>query len=256
MCYAYKKRRCDLLAAINVMVPVIELQFMDTEAFDNFYSEKKTAFDLAEKAKAAEESARKAEAERLAKIAEEQAAKQAEIDRQQAELAKKQAEQQAELDRQKAEIEAKQKAIDDAERAKREKCLGWRTSQLAAVKSSMDQDAMMALSDDEFSVMVHVLREDEAKAEAECIAKAAKEEAERIERERLAEIARKEAESKRIAALAPDIEKIGAYIVAFSDLELPALSSQIVSQRMAQIADDFADELRDLMMVAIEKGTL
>lgn len=241
------KRRCDLLAKIGVMVPVIELQFMDAVAFEAFYLGKKADFDAAKKAEEEAEAARKAEADRLAKVAEEQAAQAAEIARQQAELAKKQAEQQAELDRQKAEIEAKQKAIEDAEREKREKCLGWRTSQLALVNATMDQDEMMALTDEDFDALVAVKRKEDEKR------KAAEAKAEAFRKEQEAKAAAEEA--ARIAALAPDREKIDAYINAFSDVELPVLSSKIVEQRVAQLADDFADDLRQLM-VELEKGTL
>lgn len=274
------KRRCDVLAKINVMVPVIELSFMDTDAFNEFYAQKRIAFDAAEKAKADEEAARKAEAERLAKQAEEQAAQAAEIARQQAEWEKTKAAHDAEIDRQRAEIDAKQKAIDDAEREKREKCLGWRTSQLAFVNASMPVVEMMAMSDEEFEQHVVVMRHDnerrieeaakaeavrkeqEAKAEAERIAKAAKEEADRIERERLAEIARKEAEAKsakeeaaRIAALAPDREKIDAYICFVNDIAVPTLSTTESQDKLAYIVSEFIEDLRE-MIAELEKGTL
>jgi hypothetical protein len=274
------KRRCDVLAKINVMVPMIELQFMDAPAFNAFYDEKKTAFDAAEKAKAEEEAARKAEAERLAKVAEEQATQAAEIARQQAELAKKQAEQQAEFDRQRAEIEARQKAIEDAENAERKKRLAFRAACLSAINSDAQASEMMQLTDAEFEQHLVVMRldyekakeqearaeafrkEQEAKEEAERIATAAKEQADRIERERLAEIARKEAEAKdaadeaaRIAALAPDREKIDAYIVALSDIPLPVLSSPEAMEQFNQLGVDFIERLRDLM-VRLEKGTL
>lgn len=251
---AEMKRRCELLAKINVMVPEIELQFMDDEAFKAFHAEKKSAFDAARKAEEEAEAARKAETERLEKLAAEQA------------------ERQAELDRQQAELEAKRKEIEEAERIKREKCLGWRTSQLSSVNATMPQDEMMALTDEQFDELIVVKRkedekrkadeakaesyrkEQEAKAEAERIAKAAKEEADRIERERLAEIARKEAEAKeveeekaRIAALAPDREKIDAYLDSVVRIDVPEMSSGETQKLLENVVDDFRESLMRLI---------
>ena len=255
-------RRCELLTAIGVTASPITLQFVSTEEFEKLYATEKAEYDAKKKAEAEADAARKAEAERLEKVAAEQAAKQAEIEAKEAEIA------------------AKQAAIEKAEQEKRERLLGWRTTQLAMVNASMDQDEMLALCDEDFEELLVVKRkeedkrkadeakaeafrkEQEAKAEKERIAAAAKEEADRLERERLAEFQRKEAEAKvaeeeraRIAALAPDREKVAAYRKQIARIDAPELSSEGALERLNDILDSFLDGLQELSK-RLEEGSV
>ena len=223
-------RRNSLLYAIGEVIPEMELQFLDADEFETLYAERKDAYDAKKKAEAEADAARKAEEERLATQAEEQSRRQAEIKAKEAEIKAKQAEQQAEIDRQQAEIEAQKRAIEEAKRREQQ----------------AKDDA--------------IRKEQEAKELAERVAREAKEQAEKIEAERLAEIEHKEAEDKaaaeeaaRIAAAAPDAEKLRKHAKSMSDL--PDISNVDARQRMRVAAQEYIHQL-DSIADALEAGTL
>jgi hypothetical protein len=253
------RRRCELANSVAWSIPIAMLATLTNEEFETAYSEKLAEKEAREKAAAELAEAQRKEQERQEAIAKEQAAKAAELARQQ------------------AEIDAKLRAIEDAEREKRERCLGWRTMCLARVNAHMDQSAMMALTDEEFESRMVILRHnfdveveqrkaDEAAAErarheqaakdlAERIEREAAAKAERIEQERLAEIARVEAHTKaeaekaaRKAARAPDREKIAAYEKVIEAIPLPKLSKAAKrhEDRVHQACCDFVNTLDDI----------
>ena len=118
------QRRCDLLQSVEATLPIVQVEAMSTEDFDGIFAGLKSEHDAKIAKQAEEEAARKAESDRLAAIAKEQAERQAELDRKEAEIA-------AERQRKEDELAARQKAIEEAERVSQAKLLQQRAAELA-----------------------------------------------------------------------------------------------------------------------------
>ena len=247
------RRRCDLATSVGWIIQPGLLIAMNLADFEAHYEEKRAEREAAEKTKAEE-----VEALRAAKAASDK-------------LAAEQKARQDELDRKEAEMVAKKKAIDDAEKSRREKCLGWRTMCLAKVGVSLSADETMAFSDDEFELHMTDLRvafdEKQAEqAEAERIRKEkeaaeleariaakANEQAERLEQERLDKIARENAKveaarlkAERKAAKAPDHEKVIEFAAALDQLKRPTFKADDMNERLSSAIAKLERELDDM----------
>ena len=158
-------------------------------------------------------------------IAVEEAAKKAKEDEERQRVAKEQEAERARLEsirleqaKKEDEIRAAQAKIDEANRAAREK---------------EERDAMMAKAQQE---------KDEAVARA-------KEEATKAENARIAEIARKDEarriadaeEAKRLAELAPDKEKLLAYIAAILKIDPPEIKGKKVNSIFGEFVQNFTE---------------
>lgn len=192
-----EKDRVNLLIPYNEFCSIesLPLQTMSDEDFKHAFDKAKRLFDLdnadkerIEKERIAEQKAKEAEQERI---------------RLENEKLKKEAEESARL----AKIEADKRAKEESERLRKE----------AEERKALEEKAAKERAENE--AKLKKAAEEKAKLEAEL---KAKKEAEEAEKKKLSDLAKKEAEEKRKADLAPQKDKITAWVDSF---QLPKMNT-------------------------------
>jgi phage-related minor tail protein len=193
----------------TITIPDAIVRASTGDQFEEFVSTIQLAKDEEDAKRRAEEAARKAESERIAKIAADQEAERQRL----AEITRKQ-EEDARV--QKAEMEAKEKEIRDAQEAiekGKQRLIDEENARLMEIADAQRREVEAKLRAEELE---KARKEAAEKAVRDAEAKRLKDEADRIEKERLAKIA---AEKK--AARAPDKEKLLAWVASFNVANIP-----------------------------------
>jgi hypothetical protein len=240
---ALKIERTEALRPFGVSTEFISVEVMDEATFARMLADAKLTFEakIALEAKLAEEqriAAEKAEADRLAaeKLEAERRAAAAEFERiAREEMAKVEAEN-ARLKAEKDAIEAKAKA--EREAAEKE---AKEAARKAAAKAKAEKDELEAKAKAARDAIVAKAAEEKAEAEKLAHIERIKREAlERAEADRLSELARQTAaaaEAARVAAAAPDADKLFAFADLVEALVIPTLETpeaKVISDSIAK----------------------
>lgn len=221
-------------SAMGLSIAAGTLKSCTDEQFNQFCGEIQVKVDE-EKARAeAEEAARKAEAERLAKIAAEQEAERKRLAEQKAEQERVEREAREERQREEGRLRAEREAIE-AEKKR-----------LAQVEA----DRLKAIEDEKRRVEEEKRRAAELEqAKAEAAEKARREEAERIEREAKAKAEREEKERiarERKEARRPDREKLLAFADMLTNIEYPKMKTADGEAVLLIVKSDLAAVIKSM----------
>ncbi len=220
--------------AYGLQIPAALVKACADEQFEQFVAQVQGEKDKEDARLKAEEDARKAEAERLAKVAAEQEAERQRL----AAEAKKQAE---ETERVKAEQEAAARKIREdqeaIERAK-QKLIDDEAARLKAIE---DEKKRVESEKKRAEELEKAKKEAAEKALRDAEAKRLKDEADRIEKERKA----KEAAEKK-AARQPDKVKLVSLISQIENIAYPIMKTDEAAKVLEDFRSDLSDALHDL----------
>ena len=221
--------RIDALQAVGAVVSLAVLEALTDEQFAGELATATKAFEerkAADAAKAKEEAARKAEAERLRKEQEAQlAAERAKLDAE-----RKAQEETARVEREKIEAERKRQAdILAEERRKADEAAAAERAKQAEAQRKLDEERRKLEAEKARLEREEFERQAKARAEQEAREKLAREQAEqaRLEAERKE---REAAEAARRDAMKPDIVKLREYAAALEAVPIPSVSDPNVYQ--------------------------